>query len=80
MPGKGAAWDSLRLQCLERDDWTCGYCGNEANEADHIIPTAKGGIDELSNLIAACKPCNGSKQDRINIRMNYFNPRWLAHV
>ncbi|MBD8466801.1 HNH endonuclease [Plantibacter sp. CFBP 8798] len=81
MPGKpGAAWDSLRLQCLERDGYICGYCGNEGNEADHIIPTNKGGQDELSNLITACKKCNGTKQDRTIQRTLYVNQRWLTHV
>ena len=81
MPGKpGAAWDSLRLQCLERDGYICSYCGREATEADHVTPTSKGGTDELSNLVASCKPCNSSKQDRTLNRVPFVNTRWLSHV
>ena len=77
---RGKKWLSLRIAVLERDAYLCAYCGNEANEADHIIPRAAGGKDELANLVAACKPCNGRKSDKMLIRMNYINPRWLAHL
>lgn len=33
-------------------------------EADHIIPHAKGGRDELSNVIVVCRRCNQSKGNR----------------
>lgn len=77
---KGKEWNAIRLQCLERDGYICAYCGNEANEADHIIAVANGGKDVLSNLVAACKPCNGRKSDKQIIRMTYFNRDWLSSV
>lgn len=76
----GATWNKLRLACLARDNYICGYCGAEANEADHIIPVAAGGKDELSNLIAACKPCNGRKSDKMMVRMNWFNNKWISSL
>lgn len=76
----GPGWQALRLACLERDGYVCAYCGNEANEADHVIPVAAGGKDELSNLVAACKQCNGTKSDRLAVRMNYVNTRWLSSL
>lgn len=79
-PRRGKKWLTIRLAVLERDGYLCAYCGNEANEADHIIPRNAGGKDELSNLVAACKPCNGRKSDKLMMRMNYFNPRWLSRV
>ncbi|MCD5345060.1 HNH endonuclease [Agromyces sp. S2-1-8] len=77
---RGAAWDALRLEVLERDEYVCQYCGGEATEADHIIPKDAGGRDELDNLLAACKPCNSSKSNKIGGRINWFNRRWLAHL
>jgi 5-methylcytosine-specific restriction endonuclease McrA len=77
---RGAAWNKLRLQVLQRDGYTCGYCGREATEADHIISKKSGGKDELNNLIAACRTCNASKGARAQIRMPYVNTRWLTHL
>lgn len=45
----------------------CAYCGDEPAdqmEADHVVPLSRGGSDALSNLLPACKPCNGSKSAR----------------
>lgn len=39
----------------------CRYCGQAADTADHIIPVRKGGADDASNLVAACRSCNCSK-------------------
>lgn len=73
-------WYDMRRRVLERDGHTCAYCGNEATEADHIIPRAAGGKDEMSNLVAACKPCNGLKSDKLMPRVNWFNRRWLTQL
>jgi hypothetical protein len=52
-----------RHEVLRRDDFTCRYC--HATDApltiDHVTPTALGGTDEPSNLVAACKDCNAGK-------------------
>jgi 5-methylcytosine-specific restriction endonuclease McrA len=50
---------------LERDYFTCHYCGQEANTIDHLIPISKNGTDDASNCVAACTQCNSSKRDRI---------------
>jgi len=40
----------------------CQYCNHTgANHIDHIIPRAKGGSDDLSNLSLACGRCNMMK-------------------
>jgi len=42
----------------------CIYCGSRDRiEADHVISINRNGIDGIGNLVAACKSCNGSKQE-----------------
>lgn len=42
----------------------CVYCGSTVNlSADHLLPTSKGGPDDGSNLVRACRSCNSSKSD-----------------
>lgn len=46
----------------------CGYCGRRVGRntatLDHAIPVSRGGTDDLSNLVLACRPCNEAKADR----------------
>lgn len=63
----------LRHDILERDSYTCKYCGasqkNEPNlllEVDHIIPISKGGLTSVDNLQTLCWRCNRSKGSKIN--------------
>lgn len=60
-----AHYKKLREKVLIRDNYTCYYCGQEANTADHIIPISKGGISAEDNMIACCHRCNSGKRDRI---------------
>lgn len=53
-----ATWRNLRKATLDRDGHKCRYCGNVARQADHVIPRSKGGVDDLSNLVACCADCN----------------------
>lgn len=57
-----------RLQVLDRDAWTCTYCGADLREQtphiDHVIPFSRGGSDEPSNLAASCGTCNRRKGNR----------------
>lgn len=81
----------IRLQAQNR----CGYCLSPQHlvmarlEIEHIIPRAKGGSDQESNLWLACPLCNRHKSDRINAvdpetatPIALFNPRsqsWPEH-
>ena len=58
----------LREYIKNRDNYTCCNCGNstalEPNlllEIDHIIPVAKGGLTEETNLQTLCWKCNRAK-------------------
>ena len=59
----------LRFQILQRDDFTCQYCGRKAPkvilEIDHIYPKSKGGKDNIKNYKTACRECNLGKGDII---------------
>ena len=57
---------SLRWQVLERDNFTCQYCGQYAPnvllEVDHVTSVADGGTDDLDNLKTSCWACNHGKE------------------
>ena len=59
-----AHWKKIRLEILRRDAYTCAYCGDVANEVDHIVAKVKGGEDTHDNLVAACRRCNIQKKDK----------------
>lgn len=52
-----------RFEVLRRDAYTCRYCRATDNPLtiDHVTPTALGGTDEPSNLVACCTDCNSGK-------------------
>ena len=54
-----------RFLILERDNFTCQYCGKKPPEVilevDHIKPRKNGGGDDSTNLITACFNCNRGK-------------------
>lgn len=63
--GSTSKWRKIRKQILDRDGHQCAYCGAHANTVDHIVPLARGGSDDESNLVACCGACNYSKRDKI---------------
>lgn len=56
------------MQLLERDR-CCLYCGIPLDKygasIDHLIPRAKGGTNDLDNLVLSCKDCNNDKKDML---------------
>jgi hypothetical protein len=52
-----------RYEVLKRDNHTCRYCHatDSPLTVDHVTPTALGGSDDPTNLVAACKDCNAGK-------------------
>lgn len=64
--GLGQPWRKVRPVVLERDGHRCqirtaGVCTIVATTVDHIIERDRGGTHELTNLRAACGPCNSAK-------------------
>jgi len=82
-----------RVRAVARN--RCGYCLSPQHlvmarlEVEHIIPRAKGGSDDESNLWLACPICNGHKADKVSaldpvtsLTVPLFNPRsqiWSEH-
>jgi 5-methylcytosine-specific restriction endonuclease McrA len=56
---------------LNRDKYTCAYCGKRASTVDHVHPKAKGGKHEWTNVVAACKGCNSKKADKTLEQMGW---------
>jgi hypothetical protein len=55
-----------RNSIFDRDNGKCAYCQgqilyDESWHIDHIVPVAKGGTNELSNLTLSCVACNLKK-------------------
>jgi 5-methylcytosine-specific restriction endonuclease McrA len=61
------------LEILKRDQYRCQYCGLDgsasfenalAMSVDFVIPRARKGKKNPSNLVACCRPCNMIKGTR----------------
>lgn len=50
---------------FRRDRNVCLYCGQLFKEAqlsrDHVVPISRGGADNWTNVVTACKRCNARK-------------------
>lgn len=53
---------------FRRDDHRCLYCGMQFPRSeltrDHVLPTSRGGRNRWENVVAACKRCNWTKDNR----------------
>jgi 5-methylcytosine-specific restriction endonuclease McrA len=54
-----------RRAVFARDDWACQYCGSPAENLDHVVPRSRGGAHTWDNVVAACRRCNGRKENRL---------------
>lgn len=57
--------NKLRFKVLNRDEFTCQYCGRKAPDVplhvDHVVPRSKEGKTVIDNLKTACSDCNLGK-------------------
>jgi 5-methylcytosine-specific restriction endonuclease McrA len=62
--GKGITliqWKQICDEYINR----CVYCGRKTKlEIDHIVPLSQGGFHDISNIVPACRSCNGSKNKK----------------
>lgn len=72
---------STRAAVLAKTSGRCVYCGTSlvlvdgqpnSYRPDHVLPVARGGGDDVANLIPSCRSCNGKKGAKTiaNIWMN----------
>jgi phage terminase large subunit-like protein len=63
---KRAYRSRFRDKVLARDNYTCAYCGQEADQVDHVIPISKAPelVINFDNAVASCRRCNISKGNR----------------
>lgn len=58
-----------RRKLFARDRYTCAYCAQRFHEdaltCEHILPGSRGGAWSWMNLVAACRPCNSAKANRL---------------
>lgn len=87
--------ERVRQRVADASRFRCGYCLTSQRiigpllEIEHIVPEARGGTSEETNLFLACPRCNGYKSDRIEAVdpdtgkvAPLFNPRiqrWEEH-
>lgn len=61
---------SKRRLVFERDKYRCKLCKTHKNlSVDHIIPSSKGGTNEMDNLQTLCKSCNSKKGVKIDFEI-----------
>jgi 5-methylcytosine-specific restriction endonuclease McrA len=54
-----------RRAVFARDGHRCQYCDGGAESIDHVVPRSRGGEHVWENVVAACRPCNVRKRDRL---------------
>ena len=60
---------TTRLAIYLRDGLAYVYCGDSLEAGadltlDHVTPHTRGGSNDPSNLVTACRRCNSTRQDR----------------
>ncbi|WP_420820013.1 HNH endonuclease [Sinosporangium album] len=55
-------WSTTRLKARLRDGYRCRLCGAaDSRIVDHVIPVARGGSWDLTNLRVLCESCHSEK-------------------
>ena len=79
-------WREFRARMLNELDHVCVACGDEPTgfdlTLDHIIPRSKRPdlALEPTNVQVMCRTCNGTKQDRLQVRHSLFNDQWIEPI
>ena len=63
----------IRQAVLDRDEYQCQICGNEAQtklHVHHILKRKEGGTDHLDNLLTVCPKCHPKADNKL------YNPDW----
>jgi len=84
---KTRTWQKLRRWVIDHSDGICGICGRDVDKTlngrhpwgptvDHRVPRARGGTDDLDNLVIAHLRCNAAKKDRLRARRRVNSQNW----
>jgi 5-methylcytosine-specific restriction endonuclease McrA len=74
-----------RRAVMQRDNYSCAYCGNRAETIDHVVPRSRGGQHTWENVVAACKLHNLRKANHLLSELGWTlrvvprapqGPRW----
>lgn len=75
-----------------RDRYHCLYCGSDLSgrrslaTRDHVIPTSRGGRNQWTNVVTACRACNSRKDDRtpdeagLRLLAIPYTPNYAEHL
>jgi 5-methylcytosine-specific restriction endonuclease McrA len=71
--------------CLAYFDHRCAYCGTDGPmQQEHVVPLIREGEHTATNVVTACRPCNGSKftadMEPWFRRQPFFDPARLAKI
>lgn len=70
-------WQKLRLKVLERDEYTCQFCGNTEEELQvHHLAYEKGkdpGEEKIEDLITACAGCHAWAEGLLKATRKHMN-------
>ena len=71
--GRGHISRATRRTVYQRDQFTCQYCRERLAPPeltiDHLVPLNRGGLDEVTNYVTCCAPCN---QKKANLPLKEF--------
>lgn len=72
--GRKSLPTNVREAANRRTNNCCAYCGTLSGpfHHDHLLPHARGGSNEPSNIVLACQACNTSKGDKTLIEWVAF--------
>jgi 5-methylcytosine-specific restriction endonuclease McrA len=65
---EGTFTDEEFVCIVEDQGRKCFYCSTDISvkpTIDHYIPFSRGGSNWPANIVAACKPCNSAKRERM---------------
>jgi 5-methylcytosine-specific restriction endonuclease McrA len=79
-----------RQNIYARDRYECQYCGAKPPlhdlTYDHVVPRARGGATDWTNIVTCCIPCNRRKggkpleQSGLRLRRHPRKPGWGPYV
>lgn len=90
MPSTSTTVRDRDRRAIARRKPPCGICGGDidytlphldpmAYVVDHIIPTSRGGADDLTNKQAAHRACNRAKSDSLPNDPTPEPVEWVTH-